>query len=94
MIGGATPESRREVYAALPPDSKYELVFKDGEHMAFSDTTLRGKAHRNPNHHKVILALSSAFWDAHLGGDSDALSWLRSDHSKQLLQPGDLWQSK
>ncbi|MEP4077822.1 alpha/beta hydrolase family protein [Haloferula sp.] len=94
MIGGATPESRREVYAALPSGSKYELVLKDGEHMAFSDRTLRGKAHRNPNHHKIILALSSAFWDAYLAEKPEALKWLESTQPEKLLEPGDLWLSK
>ncbi|MGB6221472.1 alpha/beta hydrolase family protein [Haloferula sp.] len=94
IIGGGTPESRRGVYAALPPGSKYELVLKDAEHMAFSDASHQRTRNRNPNHHKAIIALSSAFWDAYLGGKSEALHWLKSTAPKKLLEPGDLWQKK
>lgn len=89
-----TPESRRKVFAALPAGSKYELVLKDAEHMAFSDRSARGEEQRNPNHHRVILAFSTAFWDASLGNEPAARKWLKSGSAKALLQPGDLWQSK
>ena len=66
-IGNASAASRREVFAALPPPSKYELVLDGAEHSAFTDRALPGdKATRNPNHHRAILALSTAFWDAYL----------------------------
>jgi predicted dienelactone hydrolase len=93
-IGRTTPESRREVYAALPAGSKYELVLKDAEHMAFSDRTLRGDEHRNPNHHKAILALSTAFWEAFLKTDPAARKWLDGDKPAALLASEDVWQRK
>ena len=65
-IGNASAASRREVFAALPPPSKDELVLDGAEHSAFTDRALPGdKATRNPNHHRAILALSTAFWDAY-----------------------------
>ena len=50
---------------------KFELVLKDAEHSAFTEGRLPGeKGKRNPNHHRAILALSTAFWDTYLKGDS------------------------
>ena len=94
-VGNATPESRREVFAALPPGEKYELVLFQGEHQAFGDRVLPGsKRPRDPNHHRVVLALSTAFFDAFLRGDQAALGWLESDAPRSVLAEGDLWQWK
>ncbi len=94
-VGNATPESRREVFAALPPCGKYELVLFQGEHQAFGDRVLPGsKRPRDPNHHRVVLALSTAFFDAFLRGDAAALGWLESDAPRSVLAEGDLWQWK
>jgi hypothetical protein len=41
------------------------LVLHNAEHSVFTDRPLPGEREpRNPNHHRVILALSTAFWDA------------------------------
>ncbi|MFC7337995.1 alpha/beta hydrolase family protein [Haloferula chungangensis] len=93
-IGRTTPESRRLVYPALPAGSKYELVLKDAEHSAFSDARYQRGATRNPNHHVVITALSTAFWDAYLKEDASAKTWLESSAPEKLLEPGDEWQKK
>lgn len=88
-------ENRVKVYQALPATgNKYQLVLKDAKHMAFSDRTLLGTQHRNKNHHKVIIALSTAFWDAHLKGDAKAKAWLQGSAPKQGLQAGDTWVRK
>jgi dienelactone hydrolase len=95
LVGDATVESRLAVYPALPPGNKYELVLKGGEHEAFGDRDLPGtKSKRNPNHHRAILAISTAFWDAHLRGDKPARDWLDGDGPKSVLEPGDRWQKK
>ena len=94
-VGNATPQSRREVFSALPPGEKYELVLFQGEHQAFGDRVLPGsKRPRDPNHHRVVLALSTAFFDAFLRGDKAALGWLESDAPRSVLAEGDLWQWK
>jgi len=50
----------------------------DAEHSAFGDRPLPGdQKPRNPNHHRAILALSTAFWDAYLRGDAAARAWLQ-----------------
>ena len=94
-VGRTTPEARREVYRALPPGGKYELVLDGGEHQAFGDRPLPGSTRpRDPNHHRVILAVSTAFFDAFLGGDATARAWLESDAPRSVLAAGDLWQWK
>ncbi|MGE5386350.1 MAG: alpha/beta hydrolase family protein, partial [Betaproteobacteria bacterium] len=64
-IGKIDVQSRLAVFPALPPGGKYELVLDGAEHSAFGDRALSGDGgQRNPNHHRAILALSTAFWDA------------------------------
>ncbi|MDX2111855.1 MAG: dienelactone hydrolase family protein [Verrucomicrobiota bacterium] len=94
LISDTSPESRREVYKALPPVGKYELVLKDGEHSAFTDSPLPGDGPRNPNHHRSILALSTAFWDAWLRTDMAARVWLDSSGPSTVLEVGDSWLRK
>jgi len=94
-IGGATPESRQAVFTALPPGDKYEVVLNNAEHSAFTDRPLPGdKESRNPNHHRVILALSTAFWDAYLQGNTDAKAWLAGDGPRGVMESADQWEKK
>lgn len=94
-VGNQTPESRRRVFTALPPGDKYQVVLDKGEHSAFTERALPGdKELRNPNHHRIILALSTAFWDAYLRDDAAAKAWLAGDGPRGILQPGDVWEKK
>jgi len=94
-IGHATVASRRAVFPALPPGSKYELVLDLAEHSAFTDRRLPGDSEpRNPNHHRAILAISTAFWDAYLTGNADAKAWLDGTGPRGVLEPKDEWKRK
>jgi hypothetical protein len=42
----------------------------------------------------VILALSTASWDAWLRGDEAARGWLDGDGPRCVLEKGDRWQRK
>jgi predicted dienelactone hydrolase len=89
-----TPADRRKVFPALPLGDHYELVLNGAEHSVFTERRLPGERHpRDPNHHRAILALSTAFWDAHLQGNAAALGWLRRD-ARSVLDQADLFQSK
>lgn len=93
-ITSTTPEDRLKVYPALPPGDKYELVLDGAEHSAFTERSLRGEGSaRNPNHHRVILATSTAFWDAYLKNDPAAKAWLKSD-ARSVMEKADRWQYK
>ena len=94
-IGKADLKSRLAVYPALPPVGKYELVLDKAEHSAFTDRSLPDdREKRNPNHHRVIQALSTAFWDAWLLEDTAAKAWLDGDGPSALLETEDRWQTK
>lgn len=87
------PETRAKVYDHLPVGDHLLLNLKDAEHYAFGDGNWR-KRKRNPNHHKVILAFSTAFWDAHLKENAEAAQWLKGSSAKDLLQTGDVLKIK
>ena len=92
-IGNADLKSRLAVYPALHGAPKYEVVLHNAEHSVFTDRALPGdRAPRNPNHHRVILALSTAFWDAYLRGDAEALAWLKGRDPRSVMEPDDRWQ--
>ena len=94
-IGGIKPADRLKVYPALPAGSKYELVLDKAEHSAFTERTLPGeKGKRNPNHHRAILAMSTAFWDTHLLGNPAARQWLDGAGPHTIIEPTDQWRKK
>lgn len=92
-IGGTDMKSRLAVYPAVHGAPKYEVVLYNAEHSAFTERALPGEREpRNPNHHRVILALSTAFWDAYLRGDREALEWLNGDGPRSVMEAADKWQ--
>ncbi|MCA9231713.1 MAG: dienelactone hydrolase family protein [Planctomycetales bacterium] len=89
-IGRQTVETRRQVFTALPKSiDRFELVLYEAQHSVFGGRTTRST---NPNHHQVILALTTAFWDAYLKNDERARVWLTGEEARQLLEPNDQWQ--
>jgi predicted dienelactone hydrolase len=94
-IGAADPASRLEVFAALPAGGNYEVVLDGAQHSAFADRALPGDAaRRNPSHHRAVLALSTAFWDAYLREDTAARGWLDGEGPRSVLEAGDRWGRK
>ena len=95
IIGDADLESRLAVFPSLPPGEKYELVLDRAEHSAFTDRALPGDTEpRNPNHHRAILAISTAFWDTFLRHDGAAKAWLEGSGPRSVLESKDRWQKK
>jgi predicted dienelactone hydrolase len=94
LVGHADVASRLAVYPHLPATvDKYELVLDNAEHSAFTERRLPGdREKRNPNHHRAILALSTAFWDTHLREDPAARAWLHGPGPRSLLEAQDRWQ--
>ena len=87
-------KSRLAVFPALPSGDKYELILFEAGHEAFTDREIFGKEPRNPNHHRVILAISTAFWDSYLRGDASAKDWLCGDGAKSIVEDKDSWRMK
>jgi len=95
VITDISVEDRLAVFPALPAGGKYELVLDKAEHSAFTDRPLPGDVEkRNPNHHRAILAISTAFWDAYLRDSTEAKNWLDSDRVRSVLDKEDRWQRK
>ncbi len=92
---GSSVDGRLAVFQVLPEGDFYELVLFAGEHHAFTDRELNSIQNpRNPAHHPVIKALSTAFWDAVLLRDMSSLTWLRGEGADAVLETGDTWQYK
>lgn len=95
LIGRSDLKSRLTVFPALPAGNKYELVLNQAEHSVFTERALPGdKKPRNPNHHRIILALSTAFWDCYLLNDASAKAWLQGEGAKSILEKDDSWRIK
>ena len=91
-IGHETVQSRLAVYPNLKLAPKYEVVLNNAEHSVFTDRALPGdREPRNPNHHRVILALSTAFWDAYLKDDAAARAWLNGNQPRSVMEAEDQW---
>lgn len=93
-IGDQSPAARREVFPALPTTiDRYELVLDGANHGVFGERAgmlRRGAA--SADHHRTILALSTAFWDTYLRGDAAARAWLQGDGAKAAVAAKDIWQ--
>lgn len=88
-------ESRLEVFKGLPDSGYfYELLLEGAEHAAFGDHPRLKQRDRNPNHHRAIRSLSTAFWDAYLKEDVAAKEWLNGSGAREVLEPKDRWQRK
>lgn len=92
-IGDVDMTSRLSVFPALPPGGKYELVLSGAKHSDFSSRFL-SKNTKETNHHRAIVALSTAFWNTWLREDAFAGAWLHGDGPRSMLEKKDQWQWK
>ncbi|MGJ8645187.1 MAG: alpha/beta hydrolase family protein [Luteolibacter sp.] len=86
-IGGTSAKDRLEVYPYVG-GAAWQVVFDGAEHSAFGQRAGRGEG----EFHQRILALTTAFWDAHLKADEDAKKWLSGDGAREILEDKDLWE--
>ncbi|MFK7778196.1 MAG: dienelactone hydrolase [Gimesia sp.] len=88
-----TPETRREVFKALPAGNKYELVFDGGRHFTFGDSKGLRTRGRDPDHHPAIQKISLRFWDAYLRNEKSDRQWLQSKQpvTDCKLKATDIW---
>ncbi len=96
-IARTTAEARRDVFRNLPAKGhSFELLLDGAEHEAFADESARRlrRSKRNPNHHKAIKAITTAFWETYLTDNDAARKWLHSDQVRTVLEPADVWQKK
>lgn len=84
ISGDSRPAERRIPFDCIDAPDQYLLILQGAQHMAFSDAGF-GTGGRDPDHWPLILSSSTAFWDAHLKHDAQALAWLRDGGFAALL---------
>ena len=91
-----TPESRMQVFTALPKGDKYQLVLEDAKHFAFSDAGGFSRQNRIEHHHHAIQTISTRFWNAYLKADAEAKALLQSEaiRKEAELVEADRWEWK
>jgi len=87
-IGETSAELRRLPFEASLRADRSLIVLTDAEHLAFSDAGAGLRA-RDPAHHPLILAASTAFLAATLREDEAAGAWLlEGDFTRALGRHG------
>jgi predicted dienelactone hydrolase len=88
-ITEAKPADRRVPYDNIKGAPQYLLIFKDGDHMVFAAARRRpGEGKKDALFHGLNRMSTTAFWDAHLKGDSKARDWLTGEFKKRLGAEG------
>jgi dienelactone hydrolase len=75
-LGLTSAANRRVAFDHVRGADQYLLIFAEGDHMVFADRRGRPNAERDALVHRLILAASTAFWDAYLKDDAEAKAWL------------------
>jgi predicted dienelactone hydrolase len=83
-----TPESRKQVFAALPKGQAYQIVFDGGTHSIFSDRS------KDSHYHDAIMRITTVFLNAYLKEDLKALAHLRSESTTESLSIQGSWEWK
>jgi predicted dienelactone hydrolase len=91
-IGDMTPMTRLNVFPHLTNTAAWQVVFDKATHMDFGERITAGKKLRKSRFHEAILALSTAFWDAHLKSDMAAKNWLNGKGARATLSSEDKWE--
>ena len=91
-IGDMEPENRIKVFPSLTNAPAWQVVFDKATHMSFGERKGFRNRRESDRYHTAILALSTAFWDAHLRGDKAAAEWLNGEGAKKVLLPQDRWE--
>lgn len=85
-IGQTTPAARRVPFDRITHAPQLLLTLQDGDHMIFSGRSVMGRdATRDRRQHELILASTTAFWDAWLKSDATAKAWLLDGAFEQSL---------
>ena len=76
-LGDIKTADRRIPFDRTAGADRYRMGLNGADLMIFTDVPGRDEpGSKLPRQHAVILACSTAFWDAHLKGDAEAGKWL------------------
>ncbi len=88
-IGETKPEERRVPFDHITATNQFLVTFTGGDHFIFSG---RWREQTGGEHdlmfQEFILSSSTAFWNAFLKDDKNALQWLRHDFARELGSKG------
>jgi predicted dienelactone hydrolase len=86
FINDTKASDRRLPYDHIHRADQYLVIFTNGDHMIFSGRErLFGGAAQDQAFHRLILAATTAFWEAYLKSDLQAKSWLAKGGLAQTL---------
>ncbi|RYD46489.1 MAG: dienelactone hydrolase [Verrucomicrobiaceae bacterium] len=91
-VGNMTAEDRLKVFPCLTKAPAWQVVFDKATHMSFGDRDLKGDSGEGNRYHKPILAITTAFWDAHLRKNIAAKEWLNHRGARSVLADKDRWE--
>ncbi|MES2923808.1 MAG: CocE/NonD family hydrolase [Verrucomicrobiota bacterium] len=91
-ISDSKATDRLKVFPNLTHAPAWQIVFDKATHMSFGGRDLQEDPEKESRYHRAILALTTAFWDAHLKGNSDAKVWVNGGGAKSVLVPEDKWE--
>ncbi|MHC4606256.1 MAG: alpha/beta hydrolase [Planctomycetota bacterium] len=81
------PKMLRQAYDNHPPGDRYLVEIRDAEHNAFTDSVPYYPARkRDPRHHKWICEAATAFFNAYLREDAEALKWLKDEELEKATK--------
>ncbi len=90
-----TAEDRRIPFDCITTADCYLLIFRGGDHMVYAGhRRYQGTQRKDPIFHRLILAGSTAFWDAYLKSDAAAMDWLCGGQFETLLKNNAAFEKK
>jgi predicted dienelactone hydrolase len=79
---------RHTIYDKIKSDGTCLVVFKGAEHFTFGDPLQPRDHAKTEKFHPLVLAATTAFWDAHLRKNPDARAWLEEGGLTAIMQGG------
>ncbi len=94
-IGNTPPEQRRIPFDRIQGNDQYLLTLNGGDHMVFSGYSgTKGARENDALFHDLILASTTAFWQAYLKNEAKPRSWLQGGGFQQTLGTNGVWEQK
>ena len=94
-LGETRAADRRIPYDHMFGGDNYLLTFAGGDHMVFSGRPRAAAGgEKDERYHALILAGSTAFWDAYLNGDTAAKAWLADGDFQAALGDAGTFEKK
>jgi predicted dienelactone hydrolase len=85
---------RHTIYDKIKSDGTSLVMFKGAEHFTFGDPLQPRDRAKTEKFHPLILAATTAFWDARLRNNSDAQAWLEHGGLTALMQDAGKFKTK